>query len=93
MPFCLNLKTIPSFHTLLNAFDISRKTLPALNPSSKYLHILCVVDKSWLKLKSPGLRYDGFGEIRPFLRKNANISLIMKRSMILLQIGSKDRGR
>ena len=92
MSFCLNLKIIPSCHTLLNVFDISRKTLLALNPSSKDLHILRVVDKIWLKLKSPGLRHDGFGEIRPFLIKNGNISLIIKRSRILLQTGSNDRG-
>ena len=34
MPFCFNLKMIPSCHTLSNAFDISRKTLLTSNPSS-----------------------------------------------------------
>ena len=87
------MKIIPSCQNLLNAFDITRKTLLALNPLSKDLHILCVIDKSWLKLKSPGLKPDGFGEIRLFLIKNESISLFIKSSRILLQIGINDRGR
>ena len=56
MPFCFNLKIIPSCHTLLNAFDISRKTLLTSNPSSDNLYISCVIDKNWLTQKSPGLK-------------------------------------
>ena len=35
IPFCLSLNIIPSWQTLSKALDISKKTLPASNPSSK----------------------------------------------------------
>ena len=93
MPFCFNLKIIPSCHALLNAFDISRKTLLTSNPSSDNLYISCVIDKNWLTQKSPGLKPYSFCKIRPFLIRNRNISLNIKRSRILPQIGSNETGR
>ena len=49
MPFCFNLKIIPSCHTLSNDFDITRKTLLTSNTSSNDLYFKCVIGKSWLK--------------------------------------------
>ena len=63
MPFCFNLKIIPLCQTLSNAFEISRKMPLTSNPSSKDLHISCVIDKCWLIQESPGLKPDWFEEI------------------------------
>ena len=73
--FVLNLKIIPSCHTLPNAFEISMKTFLILNPSSNDLYISCIIEKSWLTQESPGSKPDWFCEIRPLLIKNGNISL------------------
>ena len=83
MPFCFNLKIIPSCYTLSNAFNISRKLLRTSNPSSNDLYISCVIDKSWLTQVSPSLKADWFCKLRLFLIKNGNISLNSKRSRIL----------
>ena len=52
------LKIIFSCRTLLNAFDISRKTILTSNPSSNDLYNSCVIDKSWLIQESASLKPD-----------------------------------
>ena len=47
IPFCFNLKMIPSFQTLSNAFDISWKTPLTWNLLSNDLYISWVIAKSW----------------------------------------------
>ena len=93
MPFFLNLKIIPSRNILSNAFDIPRKTLLTSNPSSNDLYSSRVIEKSWLTHQSLESKPDWFCENRPFLIKNGNISLNIKRSRILPQIGSNETGR
>ena len=61
------------------------------NPSSSDLKISWVIASNWLRQESPGLNPDWFGEIKLFLVKKVNISLQMRRSKILLQIGSKEK--
>ena len=93
MPFWVNWKTIPSCHTLSNAFEILRKTLLTSRPSSKELYISWVIDKSWLIQESPGLKPDWMEEISLFSIKNSNISLNINLSRIFPHIGSSDTGR
>ena len=47
---------MPSCHAVMNAFDISRKTFLTLHPSPANLYISGVIDKSWLRQESPGLK-------------------------------------
>ena len=93
MPFWVSLKMIPPFHTLPNAFEISRKTLVTSRPSSKELYVSWVIDNSWLMQESPGLKADWPEEISLFSIKNSNISLNINLSRIFPQIGSSDTGR
>ena len=92
MPFCFNLKIIPSCQTLSKALDISKKTLLTSNPSSNDLEILWVIDNNWLILESPCLKPDWFGEIRLLEIKNLKISLEISLSRILSQIKSRETG-
>ena len=50
------------YHTLSNAFDLSRKTLLTLSPTSKDSYISWVIDNSWLIQESSGLKPHWFNE-------------------------------
>ena len=90
--FWFSLRRKPSCHTLSKALDISKKTYLTSNPLSNDLYISWVIASNWLTQESPGLNPDWFGEIILISVKMANISLKMRGSKILLQIGSKEIG-
>ena len=65
IPLCFNLEIIPSCHALINAFDISRKTFWTSYSSPINFYISGVIDKSWLRQESPGLKPEWFFKIWP----------------------------
>ena len=56
MLICLNFKISALCQTLSKALGMSKKTLLASNPLSKEVKILLLIDSSWLRQKSRGLR-------------------------------------
>ena len=69
IPLRSNLQISPSCHTLLKAFNISRKTPPTSNPSSKPLKKKSkVIAINWLMQESPSLKPDWLEEIRCCLK-------------------------
>ena len=93
MPFWVRLKIIPSYHTLSNAFEISRNTLLTSRPSSKELYITWVIIYSWLMQESPSLKPDWLEWRSLFSMKNSKILLNVNLSRIFPEIGSSDAER
>ena len=48
IPLVLNLHKKPFYHTLSNALDISKSTSQTARILRNNLHILLVIDRSWL---------------------------------------------
>ena len=65
----------PSYHTLSNAVDVSRKTPYTSNPLSKPLKTSWVIAINWLMQESPGLKTVWLEEIRLLSEKYVNIEL------------------
>ena len=77
-----------------NAFEISRKTLLTLRPSSsKEPYISWVTDNSWLMQESLVLKPNWVKEMSLLSIKNWNNSLNNNLSRIFPKIGSSDTGR
>lgn len=91
IPFCLNLKMIPSCWILSNAFDISRKTPLTAYPSSNDFQISWVIDNIWLIQESTVLKPDLFVATSLFLLKK----FLPKKfsSRIFPQMGVSNTGR
>ena len=75
IPLCCNLKSKPSFQTLLNTLNILRKTSLTSWPSSNAERILCAIDSNWLVQESPDLNPDCYNIMCNYFLRNGVLSI------------------